>query len=116
MRVLHIDVPFREALGWRLRRNYVWLYAILLLTWLAKISLHPEPASSVLNVVCRAAIGPVPGWFVLAAGLLFQGSLIAVAMVTWGLQTAAGEIVTPKRTRDRMERNNGKAEAVENTD
>src|SRR5207237_903228 len=109
-------IPYSEALGWRLRRNYVWLYAILLLTWLAKISLHPEPASSVFAIVSRAAIGPVPGWFVLAAGVLFQGSLIAIAMVTWSLQTAAGEIVTPKRTRARMERNNGKTEAVESTD
>src|SRR5438094_4536983 len=29
-------IPYSEALGWRLRRNYVWLYGILLLTWLAK--------------------------------------------------------------------------------
>jgi uncharacterized membrane protein len=116
LRVPRYHIPFREALGWRLRRNYVWLYAILLLTWLAKIALHPATATSMGTLVARAAIGPLPGWLVLTAGLLFDGGLIAIALVTWSMQTTAGEIVTPKRTRDRILHNAADKEPVHTAD
>ncbi len=102
-------IPYREALGWRLRRNYVWLYGILLLTWLAKIALHPSPASAWIDLVSHAAIGPLPGWGVLAWAVLFNGSLIVLALVTWGMQSASGEVTTPAHTRDKMRHTEGSA-------
>jgi uncharacterized membrane protein len=96
-------IPYREALGWRLRRNYVWIYAVLLLTWLAKLFLHPRPAGSWREVVSHAAIGDVPGSIVMTAAIIFHCSLMVVAVVTWSMQTASGEVVTPRRTRDKIE-------------
>lgn len=97
-------IPYREALGWRLRRNYVWIYAVLMLTWLAKLFLHPQPAASWRELVSHAAIGSVPGTWTMSAAILFHCSLIVIAIITWGMQTASGEVMTPKRTRDKIER------------
>lgn len=54
------------ALKRRLRRNYAWLYWILLLAWAAKLSLVAtggEPSVPALLAVAR--IGPAPGWIVI---------------------------------------------------
>src|SRR5690348_689082 len=49
-------VSFLAAIGWRLRRNYLWIYVAVLLTWIAKL----EIASSD-DLLSAAAIGRVPG-------------------------------------------------------
>ncbi|MBV8083805.1 MAG: DUF2270 domain-containing protein [Chloroflexi bacterium] len=96
-------IPFREALGWRLRRNYAWLYVVLLVTWLTKLWLHPQPANTIAGLVAHAAIGPVSGWIVLGASVAFHVSLILIAVITWGMHTASGEVITPAATRQRIE-------------
>ena len=96
-------VSFAEALGWRLRRNYVWLYVILLLTWFVKVISHPEPISSLSEFSTRAALGPIPGWLMLLFGALFNGALIGIAILTLGLRNASGEDMTPGETRDKMQ-------------
>jgi uncharacterized membrane protein len=66
---------YREALERRLRRNYCWMYLILLLAWALKISapdLQPggAPANHVRSwseLAANAALGPVPGWIVIIA-------------------------------------------------
>ncbi len=63
------------AFSRRLRRNYIWMFLILLVAWLLKISspkLMPadEPgrfARSLSEWTDSAAIGPLPGWMVLVA-------------------------------------------------
>ncbi len=69
-----------EAVGIRLRYNYVWLYLAILAAWLAKINIHPTPASSFSDVLSRMAIGPVRGWMVLAGvlALLIGAATLAV--------------------------------------
>jgi uncharacterized membrane protein len=67
-------VDFATALTRRLRRNYVWMYAILLLAWVLKISspkVSADGASvdtplSIATVVDNATLGPVPGVLVMA--------------------------------------------------
>jgi uncharacterized membrane protein len=81
-----------EAFGRRFRRNYVWLYVILAISWFAKIWFHPGPTSSVSEIVERSAIGTVPGWLVLAVGLAFNSALMAIGLATIGLQKATGEV------------------------
>jgi uncharacterized membrane protein len=88
-----LTVSLREALGRRLRRNYLWIYAVLALAWLGKIGLHPVPASSWAELMPRAAIGGVPGQAVLAVVLAFNLALVLVALLTIGLQQAAGEVL-----------------------
>ncbi|MGK6314997.1 DUF2270 domain-containing protein [Neorhizobium sp. DT-125] len=65
-------ISYREALFRRVRRNYVWMYLILLLAWLLKIStpkLLPDQPKvdvvfSISDAVSNAALGPLPGWSV----------------------------------------------------
>lgn len=71
------------ALTRRLRRNYVWLYLILLLAWVLKIASpmlqegHAvDVAQPLETIVANAALGPVPGWLVLVA-MLALGTAIA---------------------------------------
>ena len=68
-----------RAMARRLRRNYSWMFLILLLAWLLKITspkMQPggAQAESVISPgewLENAAIGPFPGWFVLAAVAAF---------------------------------------------
>lgn len=61
-----------QALGRRLRRNYLWIFAVLLVSWVVKISIHPFATRSVDVLLERIAIGPIPAWLVLVAGALFH--------------------------------------------
>jgi uncharacterized membrane protein len=97
-------ISFAEALGWRLRRNYVWLYVTYLITWFIKVAIHPQAIGSLEDFVARAALGPVPGWLMLMIGVLFNGSLVVVALLTARLHTASGEITTPRLTREKIQR------------
>src|SRR5918912_487891 len=40
------SITLWEALGRRLRRNYVWLFAVLVISWVVKIVIHPNTPSS----------------------------------------------------------------------
>ncbi len=81
-----------EAFGRRYRRNYVWIYLLLAAAWLLLLWLHPQPAGSLEVLVSRAAVGYTPGWLVLLAGLVFNGVLLAVGLLTIGLRKASGEV------------------------
>ncbi len=93
--LLHPDFPVSwwEAVGRRYRLNYVWIYAVLALAWFFKIVLHPMPAVTMEDFLARAAVGPVPGWFIVTVGLLFNGTLLAMGILTMHLNQAAGEIL-----------------------
>jgi uncharacterized membrane protein len=78
----------RQALSRRLRRNYIWLFLILLLAWFLKITsakmqqtqgLHDDVLSP-WEYVRNAAIGPVPGWLVMIAVGLFYAWLVRTAL------------------------------------
>lgn len=81
-----------EALGRRYRRNYAPLLFILAVSWLLKISIHPLPATTVGEVIERAAIGPISGWAVLGFGVVFQGALVALGLFTVGLRDSDAEV------------------------
>jgi uncharacterized membrane protein len=67
------------AFSRRLRRNYIWMFLILLIAWLLKIStpkLMPDGtpghfAPSLSEWASGAAIGPVPGWMIVLAVAAF---------------------------------------------
>lgn len=81
-----------EAFGRRYRRNYVWMYLLLAVAWFTLLWLHPEPAASFAEIVDRATIGSVSGAAVIAAGLLFNGTLLLLGILTIGLRAATGEV------------------------
>jgi uncharacterized membrane protein len=59
------------ALSYRVRRNYGYLFAVVLGAWVLKLEMHPAPAASVAEFIRRAAIGPLAGELVLGVvGLL----------------------------------------------
>lgn len=61
------------AMAHRLRRNYAWMFVILFLAWLLKISTPLlQPAGTFANwrepiesLVAGASAGPLPGWIVI---------------------------------------------------
>src|SRR5262245_48855338 len=71
-------MPWWEAAGRRLRRNYQWIYATLLGCWIVALMSQPTATSSMDEVLRRASVGPLPGTVVIAAMLLFYGSLAAL--------------------------------------
>lgn len=87
-------ISHREALGRRLRRNYLWIYLVLLGTWFAKLVLYPEAIESWDQLVVRARIGVASGWLVMAVVLIFYALLIVLAVSTAHLRQSDGEVFT----------------------
>lgn len=75
-------ISLARAVGRRLRRNYIWILGIQALAYIGKIAIHPAPIASLGELAQRAAIGPIPGAWMLAAGVLFNGGWILFALVT----------------------------------
>ncbi|THV25837.1 DUF2270 domain-containing protein [Peteryoungia ipomoeae] len=82
-------IRYFDAVRRRIRRNYVWMYTILVLAWVLKIStpkLQADEASAAVvsngaQLVSNAHLGPVPGGAVLlAVGLIY---LVIVAVAFW---------------------------------
>ncbi|MCL7454455.1 MAG: DUF2270 domain-containing protein [Anaerolineae bacterium] len=89
----HLPISLWEALGRRFRRNYLWIYMVLNIAWLAKVWLHPMLTTSWSEFLLRARIGAIPGEVILTAGLIFNGLLMAIGLLTVGLQQATGEVL-----------------------
>lgn len=76
----------RSAMSRRLRRNYIWIYLILLLAWLLKVSSVKlqEGSSADLwlpsfgQLVSNAALGPLPGWAVWIGLAAFYAWLLVI--------------------------------------
>jgi uncharacterized membrane protein len=86
-------ISLLEALGRRYRRNYAPIFLILAISWIFKILIHPEMAASPQEFLDRAAIGFVPGWLVIAVGILFNGLLLALGFFTVGLRATTSEVL-----------------------
>jgi uncharacterized membrane protein len=80
-----------EAVGRRLKRNYVYIFFIIILAWLTKIFLHADPAVSGWSTFKMAlAVGNLPWW--VSAVILF-GTLLGVAGIhIWISHKTSGEI------------------------
>jgi uncharacterized membrane protein len=75
-----ITVNRLGALGWRLRRNYVWVYAAVLLAWVGKLYLAGAQFAGFDDFVRRAAIGTIPGAIVVALVAFFYAALVVLAL------------------------------------
>lgn len=89
----HFPISIWEALGRRLRRNFFWIYIVLVTAWLSQLYLKPAPADSFSALVERAAVGPIPGSWVLAGVLVFMIAIITLGVATIGLREATGEVL-----------------------
>jgi uncharacterized membrane protein len=89
----HFPISTWEALGRRLRRNYLWVYIVVGFSWVAKLWLFPTVAVSFTEIIMRASVGPISGLWIVAATLLFFCLVFLVALATIGLQHSAGEVL-----------------------
>ena len=89
----HFPISNWEALGRRLRRNYLWIYVVVGIAWMGKLWLFPTMATNFAELMRRAGIGPIDGRFVLLGALLLYVLVITVAFATVGLQHSAGEVL-----------------------
>jgi len=87
LRLPRFTISWNQAMARRLRRNYCWLFLILLLAWLLKTtSSMLQPSGEELpgfvhstgEFYHNAGIGYVPGWAVLIVVLAFYGWMFYV--------------------------------------
>lgn len=87
--VPHISLA--EAVGYRLRRNYAYVFSLVLVAWILKLEVHPVAAESFGAVLDRAAIGallPGPAVIAIVLGVLAVAIALALAapseqMIDW---------------------------------
>ncbi|MGL4609752.1 MAG: DUF2270 domain-containing protein [Trueperaceae bacterium] len=77
----HPQSPVNQlnALGWRIRRNYSWIYGAVLLAWLMKLSTI-APVFSLGQIVRTANIGLIPGSVVMTIVAVFYMILTVLAV------------------------------------
>ncbi|MDQ6435035.1 DUF2270 domain-containing protein [Mesorhizobium sp. LHD-90] len=81
-------VSLHSAMSRRLRRNYFWIFLVILVAWALKLStpkLQDVAASrdvvtSLREMADNAALGFLPGWFVLIAVAMFYSWLVLTAV------------------------------------
>lgn len=89
----HFTISEWEAVGRRLRRNYLWIFMLLAVSWNLKVYLHPKPAISFDQFLERAAVGSVPGSLIFLVGVIFNLALFIFAIATVRLREATGEVL-----------------------
>jgi uncharacterized membrane protein len=98
----HFTISEWEAVGRRLRSNYLWIFILLALSWTLKIYIHPVPIPVVTEaerklfwdvVFQRATVGLAPGWLVVLVGAIFNLTIFFVAFSTLKLKDASSEVL-----------------------
>ncbi len=80
-----------EAVGRRLKRNYVFIFILIMIAWVMKIFLHAtEPIDTVAAFYRALRVGHIPSWLV---AIIFVGTLASVIGITIYVgKKASGEI------------------------
>jgi uncharacterized membrane protein len=69
-----------EAVGRRLKRNYIFIFILIMVAWVTKIFLHASMTLDGLPAFYRAMrVGHIPSWLV---AFIFGGTLISVIAIT----------------------------------
>lgn len=98
MVAMDLDLPkykttLFEAMGFRLRRNYIWIFLITAGGWIVKLYVHPSPVAHAGEVIGtmwrRVAVGAAPSWAVFGLGVAFYAVL--AAMMWFGRHLHGGE-------------------------
>ncbi len=91
------SISLAEAMSRRLRRNYFWMFFLLLVTWLLKTTSanlqtngrEAEFVHSASEWLGNAALGPLPGWVVVALVAAFY---VWITYATFRHARAEGEL------------------------
>src|SRR6266496_2699025 len=80
-----------EAVGRRLKRNYMFIFILILVAWLTKIFLHATaPINDVVSFYQALRIGHIPSWVV---AMVFVGTFVSVISITiYVSKHSSGEI------------------------
>src|SRR5882724_8231266 len=80
-----------EAIGRRLKRNYVFIFILILVAWVTKIFLHaPRAMEGVPDFYRALRVGHIPSWLV---AFVFVGTFISVIAITiYVSKKSSGEI------------------------
>jgi len=80
-----------EAIGRRMKRNYMFIFGLILVAWLTKVFLHATtPITDVVSFYRALRIGHIPSWFV---AMVFAGTFITVISITiYVSKRTSGEI------------------------
>ena len=80
-----------EAVGRRLKRNYIFIFILIMVAWVTKIFLHAtEPVSGVFGFYRALSIGHIPSWFI---AFIFGGTMaIVIGITIYVGQKTSGEI------------------------
>lgn len=98
----HFTISEWEAVGRRLRSNYLWIFVLLSLSWTLKIYIHPSPIPLASDAdyrafwtifMQRATVGLAPGWVVITFGIIFNAIIFFVAFSTLKLKDASSEVL-----------------------
>jgi uncharacterized membrane protein len=98
----HFTISEWEAIGRRLRANYLWIFILLALSWTLKIYIHPSPIPSTTPqdrerfwelLFMRAQVGLAPGWLVILVGAIFNFLIFFLAFGTLKLRNASSEVL-----------------------
>jgi uncharacterized membrane protein len=86
-------VGMLSAAGWRLRRNYLWIYAAVLLVWIAKLEIAGNASA---DLIAGAAIGRLPGiavWVLVACLYVALGAIGVLAKRSYPMGSEAAQAV-----------------------
>lgn len=70
------------ALGWRLRRNYLWIYGVVLVTWIVKLEIQGGDFGQFGDFIARASVGSVAGSLVFGTVGAFYVTLILLTVLS----------------------------------
>ena len=85
----HFHISYWRAIGRRLRKNYAYILAVQAVAYFGKLAIHPVPVPDWSEFLARAAIGPIPGIYVVLAGVAFHGGWIFVALHSFLIEKRA---------------------------
>ena len=92
-------ISLARAIGRRLRRTYAWIFVIQAVSYYGKLAIHPTPLATLADLWERAAIGPIPGTVVVAAGVAFHAGWALFALATLRVEVASRR---ERRSREAM--------------
>lgn len=80
-----------EAVGRRMKRNYVFIFAIIMVAWTLKVFVHaPQPINNFSAFYHSLSVHALPAWF---AGTVFFGTIIVVTtLMLWVSRKSSEEV------------------------
>ncbi len=81
-----------EAVGRRLKRNYAFIFGIIMVAWTMKIFVHAQtPILSFKDFYQALAVHELPAWF---ACLVYFGTIISITVLTFYFSRTSSEEVS----------------------